>query len=68
MKMKTIVFIFVPVYVEKKIDAPVRARADGEFKKVSRILFARRYRAPRSDPPFWTWFIENPRPSSLHSQ
>jgi len=62
--MKTIVFIFVPVYVDKNIDAPVRVSASAEFRKVRRILFSR----PRRAEPFWTWFIDNPRPPSAHQQ
>jgi hypothetical protein len=64
--MKAIVFIFVPVYIDRKVDAPVRMRADDEFRKVRRVLFARDRPASSSAQPFWTWFVENPRPSSAH--
>jgi hypothetical protein len=66
--MKTLVFIFVPVYIEKKIDAPIRMRADQEFRRLRRVLFTHHRTAQHSEPPFWTWFIENPRRSSVDRQ
>jgi len=62
--MKTIVFIFVPVYVEKGTDAPVRADVRVRLRKTRRILFSQ----DRHLQPFWTWFIDNPRPSLVDRQ
>jgi hypothetical protein len=66
--MKTIAFVFIPVYIEKKIDAPIRTRADDEFRKLRRVLFTHHWPPQNSEPPFWTWFIENPRPPSVDRQ
>jgi hypothetical protein len=54
----TYVFIFVPVYIEKKSDATVRLPTHGPLAKL-RCLF---FRQDRHLQPFWTWFIDNPRP------
>jgi hypothetical protein len=61
--MKTTVFIFVPVYIDKNAEGPFRARASDECRKTRRLLFARPARIGR-DQPFWTWFIDNPRQQS----
>ncbi|MDP9004688.1 MAG: hypothetical protein M3N12_07850 [Verrucomicrobiota bacterium] len=58
--MKTIAFIFVPVYVERNPAGAFQAKRDGALRKVRHLLFAQRQRIL----PFWTWFIDNPRPSS----
>jgi hypothetical protein len=63
--MKTIVFIFVPVQVEKKENETlVRADMRTTLRKTRRILFSR----DRHLQPFWSWFIDNPRPSSVDRQ
>jgi hypothetical protein len=56
----TYVFIFVPVYIGKKSDAKVRSASRGPLAKLRRV-FSRR---DRHLQPFWTWFIDNPRPQS----
>jgi hypothetical protein len=61
--MKTISSIFVPVYVERNFGAVFQAKLGREVRKL-RILFARRQHLQ----PFWTWFIDNPKPSELHRQ
>jgi hypothetical protein len=56
----TIVFVFVPIYVEI-----VRVRARERAAVVSsQDLQSQDRQSPRADPPFWTWFVDNPRPSS----
>jgi hypothetical protein len=62
--MKTYVFIFVPVCLEKKSDAPIRPDVHAALKKTRRILF----RQDRRLQPFWTCFIENPRATSSNRQ
>jgi hypothetical protein len=57
----TYVFVFVPVYIDKKLDPTVRPNADGLVAKFRRVFF----RQDRNLQPFWTWFIDNPRPASL---
>jgi len=57
----TYAFIFVPVYVEKKSDATVQPPTHGPLAKLRRLFF----RQNRHLQPFWTWFIDNPRPESL---
>jgi hypothetical protein len=57
--MKTYVFIFVPVYLEKKSDAPIRPDVRAALKKTRRIFF----RQAQHLQPFWTCFLENPRPN-----
>ena len=57
----TYVFVFVPVYIDKKSDATVRATTHGPLAKFRRVFF----RQNRHLQPFWTWFIDNPRPKSL---
>jgi hypothetical protein len=57
----TYVFVFVPVYIDKKSDATVRPTAHGLLTKFRRAFF----RQDRHLPPFWTWFTDNPRPESL---
>jgi hypothetical protein len=51
----TIVFVFVPIFVEI-----FRARAPEQAAVVS----SQDLQSPTADPPFWTWFVDNPRPSS----
>jgi hypothetical protein len=62
--MKTIAFIFVPVYIERTSGAAFQAKPGREVEKVRRILFSH----PRHHQPLWTWFMDNPRSSSLHPQ
>jgi hypothetical protein len=59
--MKTIASILVPVYTERDFGAVLQTKLGRELRKL-RILFARR----RHLQPFWTWFIDNPKPSELH--
>jgi hypothetical protein len=61
--MKTIVFILVPVPVDKegKIQSPAITRT--ELNKVRRILFEPPRQTLEPEQPFWTWFIENHRPN-----
>ena len=54
----TYVFIFVPVYIEKKSDATVRPPTRGPLAKLRCLFFGQ----DRHLQPFWTWFIDNPRP------
>jgi hypothetical protein len=54
------VFVFVPVYIEKKSDATVQPTTHGPLAKFLRFFF----RQNRYLPPFWTWFIDNQRPQS----
>jgi len=59
-RIKTIVFVFVPIYIEI-----ARTRMPKSAMVVSsqdRHLQDRR--ESTSDWPFWTWFIDNPRPKS----
>jgi hypothetical protein len=56
----TYVFVFVPVYIEKKSDATVRP-THGSLAKFRHVFF----RQDRHLEPFWTLFIDNPRPESL---
>jgi hypothetical protein len=58
----TYVFVFVPVYIAKKSDATVRPTTHGLLAKFWRVFF----RQDRRLQPFWTWFIDNPRPGSLN--
>jgi hypothetical protein len=62
--MKTYPFIFVPVYLEKKSNEPIRPDVRAALKKTRRISF----RQDRRLQPFWTCFIENPRPTSSDRQ
>jgi hypothetical protein len=55
------VFFFVPVYVEKKTVAISSPPVDLGWLAELRRIFFRRDR--QSLLPFWTWFIDNPRPS-----
>ena len=57
----TYVFVFVPVYIHEKSDATVRPTTPGLLPKFRRVFF----RQNRHLQPFWTWFIDNPRPKSL---
>jgi hypothetical protein len=57
----TYVFVFVPVYIDKKSDPTVRPTTHGPLAKFRRVFF----RQNRHLQPFWTWFIDNPRPGSL---
>jgi hypothetical protein len=56
----TYVFVFVPVYIEKKSDATVQPTTHGPLAKFLRVFS----RQNRQLQPFWTWFIDNPRPQS----
>jgi hypothetical protein len=60
-KRTTYVFVFVAVYIEKKSDATVRPTTHGSLAKFRRVFL----RQDRHLQPFWTWFIDNPRPESL---
>jgi hypothetical protein len=58
--MRTIVFIFVPIYVEK-------IKADAQELSIlvsSQGRQAQDRQLTGDDPPFWTWFIDNPRPAT----
>jgi hypothetical protein len=57
----TYVFVFVPVYNDKKSNATVRPTTRGPLAKFRRVFSTQ----DRHLPPFWTWFIDNPRPESL---
>jgi hypothetical protein len=57
----TYVFVLVPIYIEKKSDATVRPTTCGSLAKVRRVFFGQ----DRHLQPFWTWFMDNPRPESL---
>jgi hypothetical protein len=57
----TYVFVFVPVYIDKKLDPTVRPTTRGLLAKFRRVFF----RQDRNLQPFWTSFIDNPRPASL---
>jgi hypothetical protein len=65
--MKTIVFVFVPVYRDQQgTEAAFQADMRAAVRKM-RLTFFRQHQSPRQpEPPFWTWFIDNPRPSSTH--
>jgi hypothetical protein len=56
----TYVFVFIPVYIAKKSDTMVRPTTRGLLAKFRRVFF----RQDRDLQPFWTWFIDNPRPQS----
>ena len=56
------VFVFVPVYIDQKTVASTPPHRRNLLLKLRRI-FLRGDR--RSLLPFWTWFIDNPRPASL---
>ena len=57
-RVKTIVFVFVPIYIEiARIRVPKPAVV---VSSQDRHLQDRR--EPTSDWPFWAWFIDNPRP------
>jgi len=58
----TYVFIFVPVYIGKKSDAKVQSATRGPLAKVRRVFS----KQDRHLQPFWTWFIDNPRPQSAN--
>jgi hypothetical protein len=62
--MKTIALIFVPVYIERDSGSAFQAKPGRAVRKMRHILFGHR----RHLQPFWTWFIDNPRSSSLHQQ
>ena len=61
--MRTIVFIFVPVPVDKDGKTQSSANTRAELKKMRRILFAPHRQRIEQEQPFWTWFIENHRPN-----
>jgi hypothetical protein len=54
-------FVFVPVYIEKKIAAPSPPAKHDWLPKLRRSFFRE---DRQSLLPFWTWFIDNPRPNS----
>jgi hypothetical protein len=57
--MKTIVFIFVPVVIER---TEIQIAVQAEQRDEQPII---RNEAARDESyPFWTWFIDNPRPQS----
>jgi len=45
----------------RKLDPTVRPTTRGLLAKFRRVFF----RQDRNLQPFWTWFIDNPRPASL---
>ncbi len=53
--MTAYVFVFVPVYVERRsaivVETPVWQVEPAEHQQIK-----------EEHPPFWTWFIDNPRP------
>jgi hypothetical protein len=57
---KTYVFVFVSVYITRKAVALTRPFRHLLLKL--RRIFLRQDR--QSLLPFWTWFIDNPRPTS----
>jgi hypothetical protein len=63
--MKTIVFIFVPVYREQQsTDAEFQADMHIAVRKTRRIFFGQHRQTREPEAPFWTWFVDNPRPPS----
>jgi hypothetical protein len=62
--MKTIVFIFVPVRVDKQDETTVRPDLRATLRTTRRTLFWQ----DRHLQPFWTLFINNPRPSAVDRQ
>jgi hypothetical protein len=65
--MKTIAFIFVPVFVERQDGhARVQMPVYDALRKAHAIAHAQDRPARQLEQPFWTWFIENPRPSFTH--
>jgi hypothetical protein len=67
--MKTIAFIFVPVYVERQNGrATVQPPVHDALQKACTVVQAPPRPAHQSEQPFWTWFIDNPRPPSTHQQ
>jgi hypothetical protein len=77
-RIRTIVFVFVPIYVDWGSARGSHALCGGSpqsfnLSNPSDILKdpfgeapndAREARALPREYPFWTWFVENPRPSS----
>ena len=57
---KIYVFVFVPIYLEKKSDAMAGKTLRGPLAILRRLSF----RQDRHLQLFWTWFIDNPRPES----
>jgi len=65
--MKTIAFIFVPVYVERQNGhATVQMPVYHALRKARTIGHAQPRPAHQSEQPFWTWFIDNPRSPTAH--
>ncbi len=58
---KTYVFVFVPVYITRKTVASTPLFRRNLLLKLRRIFFRQ---TRQSLLPFWTWFIDNPRPTS----
>jgi HSP90 family molecular chaperone len=58
---KTYVFVFVPVYIPKSTVASSPSSRRNLLLKLRRI-FIRQDRQLLL--PFWTWFVDNPRPTS----
>jgi hypothetical protein len=62
--MKTIVFIFVPVQIDRQNpNGAFPPDTRSTLRKTRRILFSHR-RSAFQGTPFWTWFMDNPRPPS----
>jgi hypothetical protein len=57
--MKTIVFIFVPVVIER-----TEVRIVAETESSEEQIVTKKDTTDEEVYPFWTWFIENPRPCS----
>jgi hypothetical protein len=56
-RIKTIVFVFVPTYIEiarTRVLKPTAVASSQDWHLQDR-------REATSDWPFWTWFIDNPR-------
>ncbi|HKR53743.1 MAG TPA: hypothetical protein VJR93_05290 [Chthoniobacterales bacterium] len=73
MQKRTYVFVFVPIYVECAACPDRRANATPS-RLEARALFETA--SPKtistdgvpSEFPFWTWFIDNPRPQAKGKQ
>jgi hypothetical protein len=58
-RISATVFVFVPIYVEV---APTHA------PEPAVVVSSQDRQSPPDLPPFWTWFIDYPRPISLNGQ
>jgi len=73
MQSRNYVFVFVPIYVERA-SCPDRGAHAARSRLGAHALFAAplpktisRDAVP-SEFPFWTWFIDNPRPQAKEKQ